>query len=622
MTQHTQPETGVNGAAPIVDVWSRTSRRHRVRAILMLVLLSVLFAGLCCFTFWLRTGTYSPWEYDGYRQLLRDSFNPVGPNQITLSDFLSDPIRVQDVPIHAVIMGLQFAAMVSIPILVAILYRLPFSVAFAAMVFFLAAMPWLGITVMIGCTVACTGPFRFTFRFASVLMGLIPVAIYFVLASLEPAGAPSKLAHHKALLYAPWVLALLSSCLICALALAVARLINYRPGGIPPILAMLFAIPVLLFHAEVGRDELEYRILERRIGPGNSSIFASVDVGQRARRAALRQMSESEEEPYEVLYERLLRTETTRALQKAEDDRHRAIRDCDAFIEHFPDSRYVPSVLFLKARALDFRVDRMQLARAHRAEFRSDLPSRASRRTWQALVDRFSTDVLSEAALYYLAILKGREGDLDGAIASLGALLDRFNAARAASQPIRRGQNLVGAVFRRAPVSFGLGVDPVVLAREAERLREMLIACRNDRPRLLSSLFGPRLDGSDVEVRPIQVLLWLDDADPHYRANLEGIARAFPDSEASGYVAVRLALLVPAVTRRISRLRAAAEEMARRPSGAEIRFCLGDALQGDWLIEEARAAYEGLVRVYPDSCWAREARGRLTALSGPQEGTE
>lgn len=255
------------GSPPqIVDVWSRTAPKYRVRAAFMLLFLAVLFAGLCCFTFWLRTGVFFPWEYAGYADLMQRSFNPSGPNQVTLSQFLTSPINVELVPIHSVIVGLLFASIGSIPILVAILYRLPASVLFAAMVMFLAAMPWLGLTVLAGCVLASLPRFRFSFRFASAMVGLIPIGIYFISASWEPAGRSQPI-QNRALIYAPWVLAMLSSCVICAVALAFAKLINYRPGGVPPVLALVFAIPLVLFHTQVGRDELEYRLLEAEIGP-------------------------------------------------------------------------------------------------------------------------------------------------------------------------------------------------------------------------------------------------------------------------------------------------------------------------------------------------------------------
>ncbi len=619
MAREPAPSKTAAQSDEIVDVWSRTSRRHRVRAVLMLLLLGILFAGLCCFTLWLRSGHYLPWEYEGYIALLLRSFQPSGTEQITLSSFLSAPIPVQEVPIHAVIMGLQFASLVSIPILVAILYRLPVSVLFAAMVFFLAAMPWLAITVLIGCALASTQMFRFSFRYASALIGLIPIAIYFGMASWEPSGSSSPMMPHQALLYAPWVLALLGSCVICAVALATARLINYRPGGIPPILVMLFAIPVLLFHKQVGRDELEYRILAQNFGPGSRSVFASSDVGVLAKGTARRVWSETEGRSYDDIFRRALEAAERGVELRTERDRREAAEHCDVFIERFAASRYIPNVLFIKGRALDLRLDGSKLLSRHRAEYRSNLPSRTSLVTWQTLLERFPDNELSATALFNLAMLDAGDGDLAGAVGKLEQLVERFDVQRAATRRAGSDDAKATSVFQRTSAASQLGINLSALVVRADRLREMLLACRADKPRPVSMLFGPRADGSDVLVNPVQILVRLDDASPRYRANLEGIARAFADSESAGYVEVRLALMEPAISRRIQRLTHAAETLAGRPAGAEALFRKAQALREDSLIDEAKAAFETLVKAYPQSCWSTEAKEHLTSLSILQE---
>ncbi|MEE8385030.1 MAG: hypothetical protein V3S01_03860, partial [Dehalococcoidia bacterium] len=97
MSPTTAGTAGSSDGAEIVDVWSRTTPRYRRRSVLMLVVLALLFAGLCCFTFWLRTGDYQPWSSESYADILGRSFLPVGSEQITLSDFLTSPISVKDV---------------------------------------------------------------------------------------------------------------------------------------------------------------------------------------------------------------------------------------------------------------------------------------------------------------------------------------------------------------------------------------------------------------------------------------------------------------------------------------------------------------------------------------------
>jgi outer membrane protein assembly factor BamD (BamD/ComL family) len=583
----------------------------------MLLILAGLFAGLCCFTFWLRTGVYRPWESEHYADVLMRSFRPSGAEQITLSDFLTSPISVKDVEVYGIIMGLLLASLSSIPLLVAILYRFPFSIPFAIMVMFLAAMPWLGFTVLGGCVLASLRPLRFSFRFASALIGLIPIAIYFVSASLEPAASNLKLTQHQALLYAPWVLAVLGSCIICALALAIARLIDYRPGGIPPVLAVLFAIPVFLFHSHVGRDELEYRLLAREVGPGSRAMFRMVDIGEAADRAATRRWSRSRSESYDRIHRSELKRAAAKVLVQCEVDRAHAVDLCDAFILHFPKSRHVPNVLFLKGRVQNQRIQRRRLEQDHRAEFRWDVPSPASRRTNETLLEQFPESDPGAVAMYQLAILEARCGGegMDRAIALLGTLTRRFDAALAAGLPQGPSDRERTPVFRKAPPSMGLGIDMRVLVRRARRLQEMLTSCRADASKPYAELFGALPGAPGEQVHPMQLLLWLDDADPHYKVNMEGISRHFGDSRTRGYVEIRLALLEPAISRRIQRFRSAAASLRGQPAGAEALLHLGDALQDDSILDEAKEAYDELAKQYPESCRAEEALERLSSLS-------
>lgn len=611
------PNTTLADVAPtggVVDVWSRTARRYRIRAALMLLLLGVLFAGLCCFTFWLRTGDSMPWTHPEYQDILKKSFAPMASDQITLSDFLTQPIPVQDVPVHAVIMGLQFASLCSIPILVAILYRLPASVPFCAMIVLLAAMPWLGITVQLGCILACTGPFRFRFRYASALIGLIPVAVYFVSASWEPSESPFKMMQDQALLYAPWVLALLASCVICAAALAIAKLINYRPGGIPPVLATLFVIPVILFHANVGRHELEYRLLKMDIGPGRDSLFAPVDLGRRASMQTIEAWSESAKRNYESIHAQILADTRAKFLDGVEKDRQRSIDRCDAFIETYPSSRNVANVLYLKGRALDLRLDQTQLQTAQRAEFRADDPNVSSYQTWKKLVKSFPNLTVAAPAMLRIAIIDARRGRIDDAISGLRKLVGRFEPRSTATQPAGAPAGMA-ALFERTDPSEGLGVRLDLTLTRACRLAEMLTACKSDKPRPFVDIFGKTQRRPDELVLPIQLLLMFDPADPAYRMNLEQHIKAFPDSVAAEYASVRLAIMDPALSRRIVRLRKASTQLKDSPAGAEASFYYADALQEDHLLSDAREVFENLVKAHPDSCWAVDARERISALS-------
>ena len=180
---------GVDGSDHWVDVWSRAGRKYRTRAAILLAVDLVLFLGLCLFTYWLRTGRYLPFHGQEYYSLLMRSFQVSGTDQVSLTDMLLWPINVERTPLQLVVVALVMAALISVPVLVSILYRFPFALPFAAMVAFVAVMPWLGITGIAACALASLRPFRMGFRFGSAMLGLVPFAIYLWLSTRSPGGA-------------------------------------------------------------------------------------------------------------------------------------------------------------------------------------------------------------------------------------------------------------------------------------------------------------------------------------------------------------------------------------------------------------------------------------------------
>ncbi len=595
----------------IIDVWSRASTKYRVRAALMLVLLGILFGCLCCFTFWLRTGSYTPWEHPAFRDLFLRSFTGADGNPITLVDFLTNPIPVQAVPIHAVIMGLQLASLCSIPILISILYRLPSSVPFCAMIVFLAAMPWLGIAIQVGCLLACMGPFRFRFRYASALIALLPIGAYFIGASWRPQDVQFASTRNQALLYAPWVLALLASCVISAFALAVARFINFRPGGIPPLLAVLFAIPVIMFHTSVGRHELEYRILERDIGIAPSSVFAAVDLGKAVEAIVVERWQQSSD----VGFEDLRATEMAKAERALrvdfEAERLYAIERCDRFIEQFPDSHYVGNVLLLKGRAVDARLDESLLAAEHIAKVRTLPPVMSSRRVWEAVASYSPQSRLAVPAIYRLAYLDAVAGDVDKALQRL----DHVQQAFSPRELIRLGNSndtgVISSVFeRRTPAeSLGIATEPFLV--EAARLAELVRACA-PAPTEATATTMPAGDVSNST--PLQNLLKADPHHPRYTDNLSMIVDRFPDSAAAEFARVLRAQAESAIPSRIRQLEQLNQDLKKKPAGAMAAYFLADVLESERKLAEALAVFEELANRFPESCWASEARARLVSL--------
>ncbi len=444
-----------------------------------------------------------------------------------------------------------------------------------------------------------------------------------------PAAAVLANPGHRIKLVAPWILAVLASCVLLGLGLGLAKLVNYRPGAIAPLLATMFALPIALFEQYVGRDELYYRLLEYRYGP-KSTYFQDRDVQKEFDEGVSRlHTTDKPDQPYEAIAG-LEELRWQFELESTADRRNlftryqeQAARDCDRFTRQFPDSRYAPAVLYLKGRALDMRVDQVQFREAKKLVFYDTYPANASRETWRRLVANAPDSSFSAVALYRLAILEARSGHVDRALELLRQL-PRLEAQPSAAQPDRGAGGLKG-LLRTAPPESGLQVSVEGVAFEGKRLLGIL---ENNRDPLYGDdpLMGPRSSTSFPR------LGWLlfDPQDEHYRPNLTALLSRYPRCQLTDNIEVELARTLADPRARIAALEQCTERYAR---GGGLALAFGDAVPEAlyWLGEsyltatdkpaEARRTFERLVKTYPDSIWRGKAELRLATL-GPAAPTK
>ena len=617
----------------LTDVWSRSGSRYRVRAIGLLALNVLLFAGAGSFAFWLRSGEFFAPAREGYWDLLFYTFRGVGEADVSLGSLLIGPISVQEVPMLIPIIGLLMAALISIPILVAILYRFWSSLPFIAVVGFLAVMPWLAITLLVSCTLASVRPFRTRFRFMSALIGLVPAIVYLILAwdgtreavvgKIDPVDAVKFIV--------PWVLAIVASAAVFATVLIIGELVDYRPGAVAPLLAVMFGLPVALFERHVGRDELYYRLLENLDEAHFTDVDASVDWERAARRSWERHplprprweaLREIEEEKW------LFELATDIGPYRSELTRHQAevAARCDRFHKYFPDSRYVPNALFIKGRAWDQRVDLGEFRRTKWIRFYDDFPSQASKETWRIIFENRPDSVLGAVASLRLAQFEARDGDVDRAIAKLSTLIDRFDtrdpiAGTSASEG--DGDALSAVLARETPeTSLKIPLERVLL--EAGRLHDLLVANRDP-------LYGyDPISGSRAASGGLGVgMLDLDARHDRYIHQLEVIKAQYPRSQVEDNVDLEIAKATPSNELKIERLEACLRRFPRRDAVPEALLRLGIAFRSADRPEKADEAFAQLVSEHPDSVWANQAarlapwitRTRVTrAESGTRQG--
>jgi outer membrane protein assembly factor BamD (BamD/ComL family) len=505
-------------------------------------------------------------------------------------------------------MGLVLASLTAVPILVSMLYRFPFSLIFTFIIGFVAMLPWLAITVTLCSFLARWRPLRFSFHYATALIALLPVLAYYALATRNAQVSMVLPPAEMTKLYLPWVLAVVAAFIFMALALTLAWIVNYRPGAIAPLLAIMFIAPVLLFEIKVGRDEVYYRLLENQYGPDSQTCFVDNVDASRLIASEIRERlgdGDSQAADEDLVREQvLLEWRLAVAAELLGQQQYEAIRAMEAFKAKFPQSRYIPNVLYLKGRAADMRLDRRALRESMILRYYSSFPSPASRSTWASLCEAFPDSRLWIAGAYRLAQLSGRDGQIDHAIELLDALLSRYRADDPTPLQTPNHRSWRAFLAKAAP-SDRLAINRERVYLSAWKLHDLLVNNRDPQQ-------------NDAALRR---LLSLDPQHPMYRLNLQRLQAGIPDQHPLTALADNVRVLVAAsersLSRRIEALRACVAALLKTPDSdalPQARYELGWAYKQDNRPVEAKAAFEEVVRLHPGTPWAVEARSRLASM--------
>ena len=597
------------------DVWSHAGTRHRVRAVVLLLVNMLLFCGVGNFAYWIRSGVVFAPTMEGYGAQILGAFRFGESTGATLGSLLLEPISVLRVQMQIGVLGLLMAALISIPILVAILYRFWCSLPFIAIVGFIAVMPWLALTLLGSCLIASVRPFRSKYRFMSALFALVPAVIYLIFAWAD--SRESFASDYDPVdgikFIAPWVLAIVAAGLVFAIVLTIARLVNYRPGAITPLLTMMFALPVILFEQFVGRDELGYRLLLAL----DRSYFADVDASLGLRQAmdtARRQIFIGGDNQHDA--EALATQRWLFGLADGLDDsmhsvltRHQwdVAERCDQFLAGSPTSRHAGAALFLKARALDMRIDAREFGRTNWIRCFSEFPSPASYATWQLLSQNQRGTPLGAYADCRLAHTDLRMGNVDRALERLRAarlLLSHESWSRNVdgAAPAAQASDALAARGAASPDN-DLGISWPRVRWTADRLIDLLES-NHDPIYGYDPIHGSRKPKGDL----VGGWAHFNPRDGHYRQNLTLLKEAFPRCRLQDNLDLEIAMTTAPLPQRIHELEQIVDIEPPGDGVPEALFRLAEASREAARGGAAAAAVARLINEFGQTTWAAQAR--------------
>ena len=314
---------------------------------------------------------------------------------VPLGDILQRPLSIFSYPWMIPVIGLLLGVVVFVPILIAVLYRLPYVVLFLLVVGLVGNAPVLAMTLGLGCFLAAVTPLRSNMPLVACLLGLSPAALYLALASFASGDAATLTPIQRGIPYAPMAIALGAAILASVVVLGVARLTKYRPGVVCPVLLIVTAVPIWLFFSKVGQAELDYAlVVDRMDGPCTVFDPARVETWSREQRV-------------EGLSDQRLRN---RVAEKCESRRRGLIAACDRFLARHAGSPHVGAVLWLKGQCQDLQLDERALETGT-IRMTDTWPMPASREAWQLLTQDHSSDPQAAIAHWRLGELALREAN-------------------------------------------------------------------------------------------------------------------------------------------------------------------------------------------------------------------
>jgi hypothetical protein len=392
----------------MVDATNQPYDHHRGRQPLLratspiraAVFLTASFAGyVATGLFWtyLATGEWfgPSWEFVRQRCLA-----PLG-------EPFTFPLDLFAYPWMILVDALLLTIIMALPVILAVLYRLRVVWPFVAVIALAAHAPVLALATACGCLLAARTPLRSDMPFLAILLGLIPAAIYLYLLGLGMQDSAALVPMQRLVLNAPFILAIVAAVLAAAAVLALARLTQFRPGVVLPVLVLLSAGPWGVFYAKIGRAELEYSLIANpyRLSPGDA-VFGP---------------------------QRLEGLDLAAARLRAEQDlparRDVLMADCDRFLRRNRDSDRCPSIMWIRAQAASLQLERPQGDAEARFTAAFALPE--STPLWEALLaDPWSATPQAALAQWRLGELALRRGQVPQALPLLQSAAKRLRAVQ------------------------------------------------------------------------------------------------------------------------------------------------------------------------------------------------
>ena len=409
------------GALPLLQATSRG------RTVLFVTLNLVGFVAVNAFWQYLATGRW----LDLSPAAFQHGFDQFG-------EMFLKPLSIFHYPwLILVIAGLLSVVFLT-PVIVAVLYHEVVAIAFVLVVAGVGHAPGLALFQIAGCVLAARTRLRNEAPFLATLLGMVPLGIYLV-SALAVGEPPVARPLQRWVLWAPVAAAVVFSILGAVIVLALARLTAYRPGVVWPVLAVLLLGPVILFHVQIGTDDLDYALIANELTEADA-LFESEPLDRWRR-----------EHQGEGLNPEALENRIQGDLKVRKD---RLLERCRAFPTDHPDSGWAPAVLWISAQAQSLKLDDIS-RRAGLVKYSAAFALAESEPVWERLLKKHPTSPHAALAAWKLGQLAIRRKDMRLAGQRLRLAVDRLGRHAAKRTAHQKYEGAAPLFFPRVAAPAG-----------------------------------------------------------------------------------------------------------------------------------------------------------------------
>ncbi len=356
------------------------------------VFLTVNLAGFAVVnSFWqyLATGRWLDLSIEALHRGLANPFR---------EELFVPPLSIFTHPWMIAVCALLLALVFVVPIVVAVLYHGPYAMLFVLIVAVVGNAPWLAFFQAGGSALAAKTRLRSDMPFLATLIGLAPLGVYiYVLFTVT--DFPATLPLQRWILCMPTAAAALLAILAAAAVLALAKLTNFRPGVVWPVLLVLLAGPMLIFYSRVGPAELEYALISNSLAEPDT-LFSSISLERWTR-----------DHKAEGLNRLALKN---KLIEDMNLHKRTLAARCEAFMVRHDDSDRAPAVLWIKGQAQSLTLDEAAYE-GDLVKYDARFPLETAAGTWRRLIARYPASPHAGLAGWKLGQLTLRQGDVSGA---------------------------------------------------------------------------------------------------------------------------------------------------------------------------------------------------------------